>query len=143
MFVVRNKFSAAEWVDLQVTALWVLIRVASADGALTTNEWKEILVILKNFSTADTLIGQLTRSITYAELPKLQGFTSNFRKRVPAVRAMLLERLGAADYGLFVAGVMAMAVEVARLEGRTDPGLTAHISLEEQDVLLKLAAELS
>lgn len=139
----RNKFSAAEWVDLQVTALWVLIRVASADGALTTNEWKEILVILKNFSTADTLIGQLTRSITYAELPKLQGFTSNFRKRVPAVRAMLLERLGAADYGLFVAGVMAMAVEVARLEGRTDPGLTAHISLEEQDVLLKLAAELS
>lgn len=128
---------------MQVTALWVLIRVASADGALTTNEWKEILVILKNFSTADTLIGQLTRSITYAELPKLQGFTSNFRKRVPAVRAMLLERLGAADYGLFVAGVMAMAVEVARLEGRTDPGLTAHISLEEQDVLLKLAAELS
>lgn len=139
----REKFSAPEWVDLQVMALWVLMRVASADGAVTNNEWKEIMAIMKNFSTAETLIGQLTRSITYAEVPTLQGHTNKFRNRVVAVRAMALERVGAAEYGVFVAGLMAMAVDVARLEGRTDRGLAAHISLEEQDVLLKLAAELS
>jgi len=140
---VKSKFSAAEWVDLQVMALWVLIRVASADGAMSANEWKRMLAILKNFSTADTLIGQLTRSITYAKLPKLEGLTPNFRKRIPAVRAMLIERLGAADHGLLVAGLMAMAVQVAQVEGRTDPRLANSISLEEQDVLLKLAADLS
>lgn len=124
-------------------ALWVLMRVASADGAVTNNEWKEMMAIMKNFSTAETLIGQLTRSITYAEVPTLQGHTNKFRNRVVAVRAMALERVGAVEYGVFVAGLMAMAVDVARLEGRTDRGLAAHISLEEQDVLLKLAAELS
>jgi hypothetical protein len=110
---------------------------------MSANEWKRMLAILKNFSTADTLIGQLTRSITYAKLPKLEGLTPNFRKRIPAVRAMLIERLGAADHGLLVAGLMAMAVQVAQVEGRTDPRLANSISLEEQDVLLKLAADLS
>jgi hypothetical protein len=56
---------------------------------------------------------------------------------------MLIERLGAADHGLLVAGLMAMAVQVAQVEGRTDPRLANSISLEEQDVLLKLAADLS
>lgn len=139
----REKFSVPEWTDLQVMALWVLMRGASADGALTNNEWKEILAILKNFSTAETLIGQLTRSITYALVPSLQGHATKFRNRVPGVRAMALERLGALEYGVFVASLMAMAVKVARLEGRTDFGSAAHFSLEEQDVLLKLAAELS
>jgi hypothetical protein len=36
-----------------------------------------------------------------------------------------------------------MAVDVARLEGRSDAGLAAHISIEEQDVLLKLLKDLS
>ena len=143
MFEMRNKFSVSEWVDLQVLALWVLMRVASADGSATTKEWKEILAILKNFGTAESLIGQVTRSITYAQIPKLNEYSAKFRNRVPAVRAMALERLGAVEYGALVAGLMAMAVEVARFEGRTDSGLAAHISLEEQDILLKLAAELS
>ena len=62
---------------------------------------------------------------------------------MPVVRAMLLERLGTTVYGAFVSGLMAMAVDVARLEGRSDAGLAAHISREEQDVLLKLLKDLS
>ncbi len=139
----REKFSDPEWLDMQVLVFWVLLRVASADGTLSKDEWTEILAAVKRVSAANTVIGQLSASISYAQVPKLSELTSKFHNRVPGVRAMLLERLGTAVYGAFVSGLMAMAVDVARLEGRSDAGLAAHISLEEQDVLLKLLKDLS
>ena len=139
----REKFSDPEWVDMQVLVFWVLLRVASADGTLSKDEWAEILAAVKRVSASTTLIGQLSASISYAQLPKLSEFASKFHNRVPVVRAMLLERLGTTVYGAFVSGLMAMAVDVARLEGRSDAGLAAHISIEEQDVLLKLLKDLS
>ena len=139
----REKFSDPEWLDMQVLVFWVLLRVASADGTLSKDEWAEILAAVKRVSASTTLIGQLSASISYAQVPKLSEFASKFHNRVPGVRAMLLERLGTTVYGAFVSGLMAMAVDVARLEGRSDAGLAAHISREEQDVLLKLLKDLS
>ncbi len=139
----REKFSEPEWLDMQVLVFWVLLRVASADGTLSKDEWAEILAAVKRVSASTTLIGQLSASISYAQVPKLSECASKFHNRVPGVRAMLLERLGTTVYGAFVSGLMAMAVDVARLEGRSDAGLAAHISREEQDVLLKLLKDLS
>ena len=139
----REKFSDPEWVDMQVLVFWVLLRVASADGTLSKDEWTEILSVVKRVSAANTVIGQLSASISYAQVPKLSESASKFHNRVPGVRAMLVERLGTPVYGAFVSGLMAMAVDVARLEGRSDAGLAAHISIEEQDVLLKLLKDLS
>lgn len=139
----REKFSDPEWLDMQVLVFWVLLRVASADGTLSKDEWTEILAAVKRVSAANTVIGQLSASISYAQVPKLSVSASKFHNRVPGVRAMLLERLGTTVYGAFVSGLMAMAVDVARLEGRSDAGLAAHISIEEQDVLLKLLKDLS
>ena len=37
----REKFSDPEWVDMQVLVFWVLLRVASADGTLSKDEWAD------------------------------------------------------------------------------------------------------
>ena len=63
----RENFSDPEWVDMQVLVFWVLLRVASADGTLSKDEWAEILAAVKRVSASTTLIGQLSASISYAQ----------------------------------------------------------------------------
>ena len=90
----REKFSDPEWVDMQVLVFWVLLRVASADGTLSKDEWTEILAAVKRVSAANTVIGQLSASISYAQVPKLSEFASKFHNRVPGCAPCCLNAWG-------------------------------------------------